>query len=277
MRTLVYICAIMIGFTASAHERFMVPTHTVLSGDAPQVVTVSASISNDLFHPDRPFGDNFNSDTVGELAPLFNVLSSQHQHQNGEIKAGPNWRAFARMSVADWQINEAGTHRLTLLQPLIPFTTFKTVKGDYGRRFGPNPELPEGITDVVKRASTSRVETFLSLNDLTAEATKPQGTGLEITGQTHPNDLFAQESAVFQLFFDGQPIAGKVKIIAAGTRHRNDRGETLLTTDALGHFKFTPEKPGFYLLVADHAVEQPKDAERDVVHYGLMLTLEVFP
>lgn len=277
MRTLIYLSSLLIGFAAIAHERFMVPTHTVLSGDAPQVVTVSASISNDLFHPDRPFGDNFDSDTVGELAPLFDVLSSQHQQQDGGMIAGPNWRAFARMSVADWHIADEGTHRLTLFQPLIPFTTFKTAKGDYGRRFGPNPKLPEGVTDVVKRASTSRVETFLSLNDLTNAATKPQGKGLEISGNTHPNDLFAGETAAFQLYFDGSPTKGKVKIIAAGTRHRNDRGETVVTTDERGNFEFNAAKPGFYLLVADHAVEQKQGAERDVIHYGLMLTLEVFP
>ena len=36
-------------FSAAAHERFMLPSHTLLSGDKGQYVTLTASISNDIF------------------------------------------------------------------------------------------------------------------------------------------------------------------------------------------------------------------------------------
>ena len=260
-----------------AHERFMLPSHTLLSGDAPQTVTVLASISNDIFHPDRPLGDNFESDSVGDLKPLFDVLRSQHITSIGEPTAGPRWRAFTRYSVADWSLKSSGTHRLTLMQPEVRFTTFTSPDGSYGRRFGVNPKLPIGVTNIVKRASTSRVETFASLNDITFAAVKPQAQGLALSGSSHPNDLFVGEAAQFQLFYDGEPIASEVKIVRGGTRHRNARQEIKVETNTHGSFEFTPEHAGFYLIIANHAVEQPQEADIDVKHYGLMLTLEVFP
>ena len=190
--------------TSQAHERFMVPSHTLLSGDKAQAVTITASISNAMFHPDRPFGDSTGAD-VGNLKDLFNMLEHQVITPAGKVTNDTRWQAFARQSVADVWLKDSGTYRIGLVQPDVNMTTFKKADGSFSRRFGKNPELPAGITDIVRRTTSSRVETFVSFNSPTHGAVMPTGSGVELGGDTHPNDLFAGETANFQLFLTASP------------------------------------------------------------------------
>jgi len=265
----------LVSLSSNAHERYILPSHTLLSGDKAQTVTLTSSISNDIFHPDRPFGDN--GKYQGDLENLFSILSSEMVNADGKVTQGPEWQAYTRLSVADVEIKHSGTHRVSLVQPDVFMTTFKKADGTPWRLFGKNPELPEGATDVVKRTTSSRVETFVTLNAPSKQATQPTGKGLEVMGHTHPNDLFVGENISMQLFFEGEPVSGKVALIRGATRHRNDRDERVLKVNENGMFSFEAEHAGFYLLTAAHDVSMSKDHEVDFKHYGLMLTLEVFP
>jgi len=266
-------------FNAIAHERFMVPTHTLLSGDKAQAVTLMASISNDIFHPDRPLGDSDTGADVGDLKNLFKVLQHSVIAPDGSISNNTRWQAFERFSVADVWLKDSGTYRIGLIQPEVPMTTFKKSDGTSGRVFGKNPALPKGATNIVRRTTSSRVETFVSLNSPSTAAVKAIGKGVELAGETHPNDLFVGEKANFQLLFDGKPltIPTNIKVIKAGTRHRNNRNEVALTANQSGEFTFTPTEAGFYFLAAETSVKVPQPAEFDIKHYSLYLTLEVFP
>lgn len=263
----------------NAHERFIVPSHTILSGDKPQAVTLTASISNAIFHPDRPLGDSNTGAKVGQLKTLFDLLQHEVILPNGEITHDTRWQAFERLSVADVRLKESGTYRIGLVQPDVHMTTFKKADGTPRRLFGKNHKLPNGATDIVRRTTSSRVETFVSLNSPTMVAVKPTGKGVELSGLTHPNDLFAGETAELQLFFNGKPLTEdvKVKVIKAGTRHRNDRNETSLPVSQNGNFTFTPKSAGYYFLAAETKVKVKQPADVDVKHFSLYVTLEVFP
>ncbi|MBD1390736.1 DUF4198 domain-containing protein [Neiella sp. HB171785] len=265
--------------SAIAHERFMVPTHTQLSGDKAQSVTIIASISNDIFHPDRPLGDSQTGADVGDLVTLFNLLEHQLISPDGKRSNDVRWQAFSRLSVADVAITESGTYRVGLVQPEVHMTTFVKPDGTPSRVFGKGTPLPDGATKVIRRTTQSRVETFVTANEPNLAAVKPVGVGVELAGETHPNDLFAGETANFQLLFNGKPMttAGEVTVIKAGTRHRNDRNEQALTVGPNGVFTFTPTEAGFYFLSASTMVKVPQPAEVDVKHFSLYLTLEVFP
>jgi len=266
-------------FNVIAHERFIIPRHTLLSGDKAQAVTLMASISNDIFHPDRALGDSNTGADVGELKNLFKVLQHSVIAPDGSVSNNTRWQAFQRFSVADVWLKESGTYRIGLIQPDVPMTTFKKSDGTPWRLFGKNPAIPEGATDIVRRTTSSRVETFVSVNSPTMAAVEPTGQGVELSGETHPNDLYAGESASFQLFFKGKPMAipTSIKVIKAGTRHRNNRNEVSLAVNKDGVFTFTPQTAGFYFLAAETSVKVPQPAEYDVKHYSLYLTLEVFP
>ena len=266
---------VLIALPSLAHERYILPSHTLLSGDKAQTVTLTSSISNDIFHPDRPFGDD--GQYQGDLKSLFNILSSQVINAEGKVITGPDWQAYSRMSVADLNIKESGTHRISLVQPDVFMTTFKKADGTPWRLFGKDPTLPDGATNVVRRTTSSRVETFVTLNAPSKLAVQPVGSGLEVLAHTHPNDLFTGENISMQLFFDGAPVKGKVALIRGATRHRNDRNEQELNVKDNGMFSFEAEHAGFYLLTASHDVAANQEREVDIKHYGLMLTLEVFP
>ena len=277
--TLLCASSLMMPVFTQAHERFMLPSHTQLSGDKAQSVSIISSISNDIFHPDRPFGDSDTGADVGDLKTLFDMLEHQVISPDSTLTTDTRWQAFSRMSVADIKLTKSGTYRVSLVQPDVHMTTFKKDDGTHSRRFGKHPSLPDNVTDVVRRTTMSRVETFVTLNEPSNAAVKPTGVGVELSGDTHPNDLFVGEAAQFKLLFNGKTLKtpAKVKVIKGGTRHRNERNELNIDVANDGSFSFTPESAGFYFLAAStmENIEQP--AETDVKHYSLYLTLEVFP
>lgn len=274
-----YILSLSFVSICNAHERFIMPSHTLLSGDKAQFVTLTASISNDIFHPDRPLGDSNTGADVGKLKALFQMLKHTMIQPNGEVTTGIHWQAFARLSAADVKIKEPGTYRIGLIQPDAYMTTFKKTDGTPWRLFGKKPSIPDGATDIVRRTTSSRVETFVTLNSTTKAAVNPTGNGVELAGETHPNDLYENETANFQLFYNGKPLKNNanVKVIKAGTRHRNNRDEQIMKIDENGQFSFTPTTAGFYFLAAETAIKIPEPNDVDIKHFSLYLTLEVFP
>ncbi|WP_445777167.1 DUF4198 domain-containing protein [Shewanella sp.] len=265
--------------SATAHERYILPSHTLLSGDQPQTVTVNASISNAIFHPDQPLGDSGSGRDVGEFKEYFANFDYAVIKPDGQMTTDTQWTAFSRMSVADVTLTDPGTYRIGIVQPDIFMTTFINSDGQPERIWGPSPNIPDGAKNVVRRTTAARVETFVTLNNATQAALKPTGTGIEALSITHPNDLFANEPAQFMLYFNGKPLTENVdvKLIQAGTRHRNDREEKQLIVAKDGAVNFTPTQAGFYLLIAETHIDKPQQQDVDVKHYSLYLTLEVFP
>lgn len=271
---------VLFSLSCTAHERYIQPTHTVLSGDLPQSVTLMASISNDMFHPDRPLGNNEKGIDVGNLKRLFSILKTEVIGPNGKVIAQPSWQAFQRMSVTDLTLTENGSYRVSMIQPPIRMTTFALPDGSHSRRFGANPELPDGATDITRRSTQSRVETVVTANEPTKVALESTGKGLELVGESHPNDLFAGETATFTLVLDGKkvdPNTISINLTRGGTRHRNARQETALKVNENGVFSFTPKQAGYYFLQATATLPVPQPAEIDVKHISLMMTFEVFP
>ncbi|WP_444996312.1 DUF4198 domain-containing protein [Aliikangiella sp. IMCC44359] len=261
-----------------AHGRYILPSHTVLSGDSAQSITLISSISNDIFHHDRALGDNGKGIKHPSLDGLFKVLQPTVISPDGK-KSEASWQAFSRLSATDVKLVQNGTYRISLNQPTTMMTTFKKADGSPGRVFGKSAQLPEKVTNVVKRTTSSRVETFVSFNEQNKKAIQPTGNGLELSGETHPNDLFTQEEASFQLFYNGQPVTQKTEIqfVKEGTRHRNKRNEIKVMTDSSGKFNVKFDEAGFYLMEADLTLPGAKGTNIDFRHLGLYVTLEVFP
>lgn len=52
----------------------------------------------------------------------------------------------------------------------------------------------------------------------------PAGTELGDLPETHPNDLFARETATFRLLIDGEPAASaRIEVVPGGMRYRTRR------------------------------------------------------
>lgn len=262
-----------------SHDRYLLPSHTVLSGETGQSVGFEASISNDIFHPDRPLGDNGSGKVSPSLQGFFATIQPQILQPDGKPLNQAFVQAFARFSAGDFTLQESGTYRFSLPQPNLIMTTFKQSDGTSGRRFGTAPEVPEGATEVKTTQIYSRVETFVTLNKPTWEAWNPTGAGLELSGKSHPNDLFAGEAYPFQLFFNGKPLSAacEVTLIQGATRHRNVRNDQVFTTQADGQFEVKFDQAGYYLLKATLQLPGDPATGIDAQTASLFVTLEVFP
>ena len=147
-----------------AHGRYILPSHTLLSGKEPQYVTLSASISNDIFHPDKPLGNNGGGKVNAFLEGIFRQIETTITMPDGSQSNEIYWRAYARQSLADIKLEESGTYKVFFRQPTTSLITFKKPNGEESRILGNSMPLPEGATDVVYHTIASQVETYISHN-----------------------------------------------------------------------------------------------------------------
>ncbi len=264
---------ILFSSVSSAHSRFVLPTHTSLSGAEPQWVSLDLSISNDFFHPDMAYGG-----TSDEGDNFFAGLQLQVKDPSGAVYPAQDLVNLGRKSVTAVQIDKDGTYQLRADAPSLLVTTFKTAAGSPGRVFE-GDELPEGVTDVAVWRSSNRAETYVTKNSISFDSLVPTGEGIELGEGSHPNDLFAGEDICFQFLMDGEPVAEghEVMIVRDGTRHRNSRSEIPAITDAEGRVSFQFPEGGFYFIELIIEQEASAGLNYDFDYHTYSATLEVWP
>ncbi|MBB5209129.1 DUF4198 domain-containing protein [Chiayiivirga flava] len=256
--------ALAVPFAAQAHKAWLLPSQTVLSGNDPWV-TVDAAVSNDLFYFNHV---PLRLDNAVITAPDGSVV----QPQNG---ATGKFR-----SVFDVQLQQAGTYRIAVVNAGL-FASWD----DNGqpRRWRGNAEsfkteVPKDAKNLQVTQSAGRIETFVTNGAPSTGALKASNKGLELVPVTHPNDLFAGETATFQLLIDGAPAAGlELEVIPGGIRYRDAQNEIKATTDADGKFSVTWPEAGMYWLEAslqDDKASTPPATQRRASY---AVTLEVLP
>ncbi len=276
VNAILLIAVMLYTVNSSAHSRYLLPSHTVLSGEETQFVTLSASISNDIFHHDMPLGDDGNGRVVDPLKTMFKQLNYIVTEPDGQTKQ-MDWYAFARHSVADLELKKSGTYKVVIEQPALLMTTFKEEDGNPGRVFG-EMHIPKGATDIVKRQINGKVVSYVTYNKPNKTALTPTGNGLELSGESHPNDLFVNEEGTFRLLLNGQAASDvQIYMTKAGTKHRNQREKLGLITDKNGNFNINLSEPGFYLLEAELEMPAKLGSSIDYFTYSLYVTFEVFP
>ena len=250
--------------TASAHKIWLLPSNTVLSGDAP-LVTVDAAVSNDLFY--------FNHHPVS----LDNLVITAPDGSKVEPlnKASGRYR-----SVFDVPLSQKGTYKIGV--PMIGLSASWEENGQRRRWRGKAEDfaanVPASAQNLQVFESVSRVETYVSNGAPSEQVFQTSGKGIELAPVTHPNDLYAGSKGVFRLLVDGKPAEGlKVEIIRGGTRYRDSQDEVILTTNAQGEFSLEFKEPGMYWLEttgSDKNVSVPQAKQRSLKYTA---TFEVLP
>lgn len=256
-----------------SHGRWILPSHTQLSGDKSQVITLDMSISNELFQGDYGFLYSVPKGHKGPPPASLNMLTP-----NGKVVNKLPFEYFTRKSVGQAKLEQNGTYLFNLLQEPLYFVTYTDTKGKFGRAFGKRAQvkLPANAQNISAVQMISNITSYVSRNGQTTPPLIEQG--LSLGKGTHPNDLFVGEKAQLQLLFNGKPVkAGvNVQLIPGGTRYRNDREVHQLTTDDKGMIEFAWNKAGIWLLEAEQ--EKPgKAPDIDTEIYALYTTLEVNP
>ncbi len=221
--------------TAEAHRAWMLPSSTVLSGEDPWI-TVDAARSNDLFYFDHNASrlDNLTITTPdGSTVPAQNPRTGKFR-SSFDVKLAMN--GTYRISIADESMFARYTEN----------GESKRWRGNAARL---QAEVPADAQNLQVTQSHNRVEVFVTAGAPTETVFKPEGQGLELVPITHPNDLFAGETARMRFVLDGAPAAGlTVTIIREGIRYRDALQEITTTTGENGEFEVTWPYPGMYWL-----------------------------
>lgn len=237
--------------SAQAHRAWLLPSSTVLSGDDAWV-SVDAAVSNDIFH-----ADHAPMRTEGLVITAPDGKSTDAQNANtGKFR-----------STFDVQLAQKGTYKIAIASGGI-MARWETETGERrmwpGRGEKANPAdfekmVPKNAKNLEVSEFSRRMETFVTSGSPTDTLFKPTKKGLELVPVTHPNDLFAGETATFTFLIDGKPAAGvKITIISGGMRYRNGQDAIELETDKKGNVSITWPKAGMYWLSANYRDEKAK-------------------
>ncbi|MDX5363341.1 MAG: DUF4198 domain-containing protein [Pseudazoarcus pumilus] len=244
---------------AGAHERWLLPSSTVLSKGG--YITVDGASSNQVFHFNhRPLQIN---DSLVISAPDGSAVAAENVH-TGKLR-----------SVFDVNLTADGTYRLAMVSAgvMASWKEGSETKRWRGTRAELASKVPADAAELIVREVASRVETFVTVGS--PSELKSSGEGLELVAVTHPNDLYSGEAATFAFTYDGKPAADmKVQILPGAMRYRNAQDEIELTTDADGHISVTWPVAGMYYLSASVSGATDGNVERRASYIA---TLEVLP
>jgi uncharacterized GH25 family protein len=237
--------------TANAHRAWLLPSATVLSGDNAWI-SVDAAVSNDIFHADHA---PMRIDGITIVAPDGTQLAPQN-NLTGKFR-----------SVFDVQLPQKGTYKIVLASNGL-MANWKTPAGERGMWPGRgekgNPadiqkNIPADAQEVQISQFSRRMETFVTSGSPDEKVLKITKQGLELLPVTHPNDLFASETAEFQFHMDGKPVEGvKATIIAGGMRYRNEQAAIDVVSDKNGKISVTWPSAGMYWLSASYRDNKAK-------------------
>lgn len=250
--------------TADAHRAWILPAGTVFSGESPWV-TVDLAISNDIFFFEhRPM-------------PVQNVRITA---PDGTEVQPENVSTGRLRSVMDVPLAQSGTYRIANVMAGV--NARWTEASEQKRWRGPvgalTRQVPAGAQDLVVTHMVNRVEAFVTAGNPTTDNLRPAGAGLELDPETHPNDLFAGESAAFRLVIDGKPAANlDVAIVRDGIRYRDSLDEIHVKTDADGRFTVKWPEAGRYWLSASYQDKNPTLKQANERRASYVATLEVLP
>jgi uncharacterized GH25 family protein len=179
-------------------------------------------------------------------------------------------------SIFDLELRKTGTYRVALAGDTVMARWEE--EGKPKRWRGTPAEMATGIPANAAKLEVEqmqrRIETYVTVG--APSEVKPVGTGLELVPLTHPNDLYAGESARLKFLLDGKPAKDlEVEIVAGGTRYRDAPNETRIKTDKDGIVALTWPSAGLYWI--DAAVEDEKATVPNVKkrHATYNATLEV--
>lgn len=248
--------------TAHAHDVWLLPSSTVLSGDN-SWVTVDAAAGNDKFY--------FNHNAL-RLNGLTITAADGSAVEPQNVSTGKLRSTF------DLNLTKPGTYRLALVNDSIAarWEENGVPKRWFGRPDAVDQNVPDHAEKLSVWQSVRRIETFVTAGK--PSELKAIGKGLELLPITHPNDLYAGESASFQLLLEGKPAAGvEILIVPGGGRYRDQVGEIKLKSDEEGKFAVKWPHPGMYWMDVD--MQDDKTATRRATERRLayVATFEVLP
>lgn len=259
----------LIATPALAHRAWIKPTTTVVSGDD-EWISFDAAVANGIFTPDH------------FAMPIESILVLSPSGKEVEKKHGQKLRY---RSVFDVNLTEEGTYRVGSSSRSI-MATWKDDNGKRKRWPGRGKEastesfetaVPKDADDLHVVDAARRIDVFVTLKEPSEAVLKPTGSGLELDGKTHPNDLYTGEAISLGFLMDGDAASNtKVTIVKDGEKYRDTDDAMKLTANEKGEISVTFDEPGMYWLEAEY--EDDKATAPAQERRGMyVLVMEVLP
>lgn len=248
-------------FSAQAHRPWLLPSATVVTPN--EWITVDAAVSTDIFQFDHV---PLRIDNLVATAPDGTAITPQN------VLTGKFRTTF------DLQLPQNGTYRISNGNSGLnaSYKLGEETKRWRGTAEAFANEIPVDAKDLQVTQSQSRVETFVTAGK--PSLLKISGTGLELIPVTHPNDLFAGETASFKLVIDGKAAAGlTVEIVPEGSHYRTEQGIIEASTGADGAFSVTWPSAGRYWLEVTTTDDKTSILQAKQRRLSYIATFEVLP
>ncbi|MBC8027584.1 MAG: DUF4198 domain-containing protein [Steroidobacteraceae bacterium] len=179
-------------------------------------------------------------------------------------------------SIFDLELRKTGTYRVALAGDTVMARWEEDGKP---KRWRGTPaemaaNIPANAAKLEIEQMQRRIETYVTVGK--PSEVRSVGAGLELVPLTHPNDLYAGESARLKFLLDGRPAKDlEIEIVVGGTRYRDAPNETRVKTDKDGVVTVTWPAAGLYWV--DASVEDEKATVPNVKkrHATYNATLEV--
>ena len=175
--------------------------------------------------------------------------------------------------------DQPGSYRIAVAKP--GYFLMYQIDGDRKRARGMDADellarVPGNASNVKLIEVHNRLETIVTLGAPTA--IQPTGKGMELEMLTHPNDLYAGETAQWRLLVDGKPAAGvAMELVPGGTRYRDSQDNWTVTSDDKGILSITWPQAGRYYLEAASRDDKVINKQADQRRLQYLGTVEVLP
>jgi len=252
--------------SAQAHSPYVQP-NIVNVGTRTATLSVDASLTDEMFIPDVPFGKHPFSWT----APDGKVVDAPQE----AIIQLPT-RTIMEHKLTDAQ---PGTYRVTAGPRVGAISRSWEIDGKTVRSHNPADVMPAGATLKSHSQSIGTSEVYITIGDTPDHAAlQPKGKGLEIVpaSDTHPNQLLKGGKINITVQYDGKPLGNTDVAITYSNRDMSGvSNKQTVKTNAKGQASIPLAQPGLYLASVRYAEDDSWSAEKPVVRYSSSLTFNV--
>lgn len=230
--------------SAEAHSPFLLPNS--FDVDKRDHVTVLGSFTEEFFAPD-----------VAMKSDDYHVVGP-----DGTRRAVTP--VYTRdMAVVEAETKEQGTYRVSTGRRTGRTAKAAWVEGDW-TFLAPSEAAPAG-SRVYDVTSITTAETYITRGKPSQPALAPRNSGLEFKAITHPNAVFADSNATFEVLFDGKPLVNHtVSVYAGGGCYSDQKAPLEVTTDAAGQFSFKPDRAGVFVAMTRFRPAPPANGKEGV-------------
>lgn len=222
----------MVPGAAQAHSPYLLPT--VFDASDRKIVTVQGSFTESFFTPEVVM----KSDAYAVIGP-----------DGVRVPLTPTY--LREVALVEAAVEKPGTYRITTGQRGGRTAKAALVKGEW--KFFEGDKAP---ADAIDMQSLTMADVYVTRGAPSDAALAPIGKGLEFKAITHPSKIVTGQDAVFEVLFDGKPLANQsITLQGADDRYADTKAAArTMTSDAKGRFAVKVDRSGIYQIQTRHRV-----------------------